>query len=878
MNRFLNKLAFLFGRRRFHAELDEEMAFHRAQMEEELKSDGMNAEAAHYAAMRQLGNAAQIKERSHEVLAFRAESVVQDVRFALRQLRRSPGFTVTAILILALGMGVSVAIFGFVDVALLRPLPYAMPDRLMSVDETTALFPRSNLSRDDYDDWKRMNRSFSALDVYSGTGYLLGTPSGAVPVAAARVSDGFFSTLGVKMMLGRGFLPGEDLPGKPKIAILTYGTWLKRFGGNADVVGRSVNLTGENYTIVGVLPRSFEFAPRRDTEFWVPLLDKPGCEQRRSCHNLFGVGRLRDGVTMLAARAEMKAIAAQLEKQYPGSNHGQGASVVPLADIIVGPVRPVLLMLLAGAGLLLLIACVNVSSLLLVRSESRRREIAVRGALGATPARLARQFITEGLLLATAGSLGGLAIGAWLMTLLARLIPQTMLTHLPFLGDVSMNAHVFLFAAIIATLAALLLAALPMLRLSFADIRDGLTEGDRGAAGRLWRRMGANLVVVELAVAVVLLASAGLLGKSFYQLLHVDDGFDTTHLATVQVMLPGNIYTKDDQKLAAYRQIEHRLGMLPGVQSVGITSDLPVQCNCDTDWIRIPGKPFHGEHNEVNERDVNPAYLSTLKARLVRGRVFTATDDANHPRVTIINQALADKYFPGEDPVGKLIGEGDLAPQSMRQVVGVVANIREGAVDDAIWPTEYFSMYRDTDSFFAVVVRTAQDEKGMLPSIVSTLHQIDPNMGVFDEKTMTQQIDSLETSLLHKFSMWLVGGFAAMALVLGVVGLYGVVAYSVSRRTREIGVRMALGAQRGTVYSMVMRQAGGLTLVGLAIGLVGSVGASLLMRKLLFGVQAWDAPTLAGVALLLGLASMAASFLPARRAASVNPMDALRAE
>ena len=878
IERFMKKLALLFRRDRFRSELNEEMAFHRAELEEELVSGGMTAEAARDAAMRQFGNATRINERSHEVVGFRVESVMQDVRFALRQLRRSPGFAIIAILILALGMGVSVAIFAFVDVALLEPLPYAAPNRLMSVDEATALLPRSDISRADYEDWKRQNRSFSSFDVYAGTGYLLHTSSGTVPVPAARVSDGFFSTLGVKPLLGRVFLPGEDLPGKPKIVILTYGTWLKRFGGRSDAVGQSVILSGDTYTIVGVLPRAFEFAPRRDSEFWIPLLEKTGCEANRYCHNLYGVGRLRDGVTMKTARAEMKAIAAQLANQYPRSNQGQTASVMPLAEIIVGPVRPILLTLLAGAGLLLLIACVNVSSLLLVRSESRRREIAVRGALGATPARLARQFITEGLLLAAAGCAGGLLTGASLMTLLAHLIPQAMLTHLPFLGDVSMNAHVMLFAVAVGLLAALLLAATPVLRLSFQDIRDGLTEGDRGAASRLWRRLGANLVVIELAVAVVLLVGAGLLGQSFYKLLHVDDGFDTTHLATVQVMAPGNIYTKDEQKLALYHEIERRLGALPGVESVGITSDLPVQCNCDTDWIRIPGKPFHGEHNEVNEREVDPAYFATLKARLQRGRGFTGTDDANHPRVTVINQALADRYFPGEDPVGKMIGEGDLATQSMRQVVGVIANVREGAMDDAVWPTEYFSMYRETDSVFSVVVRTAQDENALLLSMVSTLHQIDPNIGVFGELTMTQQIESLETSLLHRFSTWLVGGFAAMALVLGVVGLYGVVAYSLSRRTREIGVRMALGAQRSAVYSMVMRQAGRLTIVGLAVGLVSAIGTSLLMRKLLFGVQAWDVSTLVCVALVLGLASMAASFFPAHRAASVNPTEALRAE
>jgi predicted permease len=879
LQRLVKKLSILFGRGRFRSELDEEMAFHRAEAEAALVADGMTAEAAHYAAMRRFGNAARLKEQSHEVVGFRMETVIQDLRFALRQFRRSPGFAITAILVLALGMGISVAIFGFVDAALLEPLPYTAPNRLMAVDEASAAFTRSNLSRADYEDWKRMNRSLSSLEAYGGMGYLLHTGSGTEPVPAARVSDGFFSTLGVKMMLGRGFLPGEDLPGKPKIAILSYGTWLKRFGGRRDVVGQAVDLSGQAYTIVGVLPREFEFAPRRDSEFWVPLLDKNGCEQRRSCHNLFGVGRLRDGVTMEAARAEMKAIAAQLAKQYAGSNQGQSASVIPLSEIIVGDIRPILLTLLAGAGLLLLIACVNVSSLLLVRSESRRREIAVRGALGATPARLVRQFVTEALLLTGVGSAAGILVGGWLMTLLAHLLPKSMLTRLPFLGDVELNAHTMLFAAAISLLAAMLLAAAPLLRLSLRDIRDGLGDGDRSAAGLLWQRLGANLAVVELAVAVVLLVGAGLLGRSLYQLLHVENGFDTTHLATVQVMMPSNIYKDDAQKVELYREIDRRLAALPGVRSVGITSDLPVQCNCDTDWIRIAGKPFHGEHNEVNERDVSPDYLlGTLKARLLRGRVFTETDDASRPQVTVINEALAQKYFPGENPIGKMIGNGDLSQTSMRQVVGVIANVREGALDQEMWPSEYFSIYRSKDSFFSVAVRTAQDEKAMLPSVVSTLHKIDANLGVYGEMTMTDQIESTESSLLHRFSTWLVGGFAAMALVLGVVGLYGVIAYSVSRRTREIGVRMALGAQRSTVYKLVMRQAGRLTLLGLGAGLVCSIGASLLMRKLLFGVQAWDLPTLAGVTVVLGVASIAASFVPAHRAASVNPTEALRAE
>jgi predicted permease len=879
MGRFLRKLGLIFGRKRFRDELEEEMAFHRGEAEKAMIAEGMSADAARDAATRQFGNATRLREQSHEVVGFRAETIAQDVRFALRQLRQKPGFSVTSVFILALGMGVSVAIFGFVDAALLQPLPYVDANRLVDIDEMSPTTPRTNISRPDYEDWKRLNRSFSSLDVYTGMGYLWATPSGAVPVPAMRVSDGFFTTLGVKPMLGRVFLPGEDLPGKAKIVILSYGTWMKRLGGRPDVVGQSLSLSGSAYTIVGVLPREYFFGPRGNAELYVPLLDKNnGCEQRRSCHNLDGVARLRDGVTVQAAAQEMKAIAAKLEIQYPDSNHGQGAEVQPLAQFAVHSVKPVLLTLLAGAGLLLLIACVNVSSLLLVRSESRRREIAVRGALGATRVRLLRQFVTEGLLLASVGCLGAMAIALWLMKLLTSLVPQNVAASVPFLHLVGLNLHTGLFAAAIAILSASLLAITPGLRLAFQDIRAGLGEGGRGSAGRFWQRLGANLVVVELAVAVVLLVGAALLGQSFYQLLHVEDGFDITHLATVQIIVPDTTYSKDEQTIGLYREIERRLSALPGVESVGFVSMLPVQCNCNTDWIRIVGKPFHGEHNEVTEREVSPAYLATLKARLVRGRWFDENDGLNRPRVTVINEALAAKYFPGEDPIGKTIGSGDLSPKSLRQIVGVIANVREGGPDEELWPSEYFSMLREPDTFFSIVVRTAQDEGAMLPSIVGALHQIDHNLGVYGEQTMTEQIESSQSSLLHRFASWLVGGFAVVALVLGVVGLYGVVAYSVSQRTREIGVRMALGAQRGTVYRMIMQQAGWLTFTGIGVGLACAVGSSMLMRGLLFGVTAWDAPTLACVAVVLGAASLAASFLPARRAASVSPTEALRVE
>ncbi|HEX3985935.1 MAG TPA: ABC transporter permease [Acidobacteriaceae bacterium] len=876
--RWWRKLRALLRREQFGGELDEEMQFHCEEAARELEAQGMSREEARYAALRQFGNATRLRERSAEVMGFRWETVAQDVRFAVRQMGRNPGFAVTAVLMLALGMGASTAIFGFVDAALIQPLPYGQPNRLVAVDESEAVFPRSNLSRYDYEDWKRMNDTLASLDVYGGTGYLLRMGPVAEPVPAARVSAGFFHTLGVQPMLGRDFRPGEDQPGQAKIVLLPYGTWQTRFGGRRDVIGQQVSLSGDEYTIVGVLPRSFSFAPRANAEFWVPLLDRNGCETRRSCHNLDGVARLKPGVTEQAALANLKNVSARLAAEYPGSNKGQGASVEPLTELIVGKVRPILLTLLAGAGLLLLIACVNVASLLLVRAEKRRREIAVRGALGATRARLVRQFVTEGLLLAVAGCAGGLFVAGGLMTLLTHIVPKAMAEGMPFLSVAGLNAHTLLFAGGVALLAAGLLAAIPALRMQLKDLHEGLGEGARGAAGRLWRRLGANLVVVELAVAVVLLAGAGLLGKSLYRLLHVNLGFDATHLATAYVMATGPGYAKPEQQMNLYREIQRRVGALPGVTGVAITSDLPIQCNCDTDWIRIPGKPFHGEHNEVVSRDVSPDYLSLLRVKLLEGRMFTDEDNEQHPNVTIINESLAKKYFPGEDALGKQIGNTDLKPDSMREVVGVIADIREGALDDPPWPAEYLPIYHSPETNFSAAARTSGDAEALLPEMMKAMREISPNPGVYGEVTMEEQASASPTAMLHRFSTWLVGGFAAMALVLCVVGLYGVVAYSVSQRTREIGIRMALGAERAAVHRLILKEAGRLSGIGILAGLGCAVGAAVLMKSLLFGVAAWDVPTLAAVAAVLGVSALVASYLPARRAAGVNPVEALRSE
>src|SRR6202012_4386499 len=464
------------------------------------------------------------------------------------------------------------------------------------------------------------------------------------------------------------------------------------------------------------------------------------CDLRRSCHGMYGVGRLKDGVTVAQAQDAMSAIAKQLERMYPGSNHGQGAAILSLAEAIVGTVRPILLVLLAGAGLLLLIACVNVSSLLLVRAESRRREMAVRGALGASPMRLVRQFLTEGVALVAIGSVLGLGVSLGVMQVLLRSIPKQGMEQMPYLEGLGLNPHVVLFTLAIAVVATVLFAVTPLVRLPTRELHDGLSEGGRGAAGTLWRKLGSNLVVAELAIAMVLLAGAGLLGKSLYRLLHVELGFTPDHLATFEISASRAVYNKDETIRRLDRSIVDRLNAVPGVESGGLTSDQPVGFNGDTDWLRFEGHPYNGEHNESLERDVSPAYFKTIQAKLLQGRDFTPADDATHPKVAIINEALAQKYFHGEDPVGKRVGNGDLTPDSMKTIVGVVDNFREGPLDEEIWPAIYYPMFQSPDNFVGAIVRTKGSEAAMLSVLAAAVRGIDRDLGVTDQTTMNLRI------------------------------------------------------------------------------------------------------------------------------------------
>jgi macrolide transport system ATP-binding/permease protein len=867
----------LFSRNAMADEIDAELESHIEMRTEDNIAAGMSPEEARREAHIRFGNHTSTKERVTGMdSALVLESIVLDFRFAGRQLLKNPGFALTAILVLALGVGATVAIFAFVDAALIKPLPYEDPTGLVSLYESMATCPRCNISYLDYLDWKRNSKSFQSLEAWGYSNFQLSGASGAERVPGVRVSGGFFRTLGVTPILGRDFTPEEDTPAAPRTVLLSYATWEKRFGGNKDVLGQSITLSDISYTIIGVLPKEFHFAPRGSAELWTTLHDPDSCQTRRACHSLFGIARLKDGISLQAAAAEISSITKQLEKQYPDSNRDETSLVMTLSEAIVGDIRPILLMLLVGAGLLLLIASVNVSSLLLVRAESRRREMAVRCALGASTARLLRQFAIEGFLLVSAATTLGLAL-AWLgIHFLPRIVPNQVLTGMPYLQQLGLNSNLLFFSGILTILALILFSVTPALTLTSRNARADLAEGSRGSAGTLWHRLGTKLVVAELAIAMVLLVGAGLLGKSLYKLLRVDIGMQPDHLATLLVSTT-KAYSEDQQEIDLEREIMRRMSALPGVKSVAISHELPVGSWDMTTRIRVVGRPWNGERNEVPERDVSPEYFATIGASLLRGRYFSeAENDPKKPRTAIVNETFAKLYFPGEDPIGKKIAY--VLSKDSIEIVGVVEDIKEGELDTTNRPIMYIPFNQNMWAAFNLIVRTSQAEQSMLPAMAATIHQIDPEIATSNAATMNELIADSQPAYIHRASASLVGGFAALAMVLGVVGLYGVIAYSVNQRSREIGIRMALGAQRAGVYRLILREAGALVALGIVMGLSCSIAATSLIQKFLFGLQPWDPATLIVVSTSLAVVGMLASFVPARRAASVNPVEALRAE
>jgi predicted permease len=884
----------LFRRDQVERDLEDEFRDHLERRIEAGIAQGMTPEDARYAALRSLGGVEQRKEECRDMRHVTAiEHRLQDFRFAVRQLLRYRGFTCAAVAVLTLGIAASVAIFGFVDATLIRPLPYREPSRLVTVFGTRPdLAPsrtRGNVSYLDFLDWQeRSTRAFRSLAAYDvRAGFTLITPEGPERVSGLRVSSGFFHTLGVSPLLGREFRRDEEGPSAPPTLVLSYNAWQTRFDGSPDVLGRTVTLQtpwlsdGQPHVVIGVLPPDFHFTMAERADFWATIRGAPGCWGGRSCRSLEVVARLADNASAQMASVNMTAVLEQLQREYPDDHrHAETAKLVPLSDVMLGNVRPVLLMLLSGAGLLLVIACINVVSLLLARTDSRTREIAVRTALGASSARLVLQFATEAVALTAVAAVLGLVLASSGIRFLTSLLNAEMINRMPYLQGIGLNLRLVVFACVVSASAALVFALTPLLRLSISNMRSGLNEGARGSAGRSWRRFGAHLVVAELAVTVLLLVSAGLLGKSLYQLLHVDTGINTQNLAAVSVTPvsagTGSAGADGEPRGALARSVAERIGTLPGVESVGYADLLPLGpglAPASTFWI-----VGHAEDQQLSEdwpvRRVSAGYFSALQATLVRGRYFTEEEVAAVRPVVIIDETAARRYFPGEDPRGRSIAFGS-ASSPAREIVGIVADIRDGPPEIPAHPSAYIPF---DGAGFSLVIRTRQAEQTLFPSFVAAIHEIRPDALIGGLSTITERMNRLPSVSLNRSSAWLVGGFAGMALILSIVGLYGVVAYSVSQRAREIGIRMALGAERRSVYRLVLGETTWLVAVGISLGAIGAVTAATLMRHLLFDVQPWDPPTLVAAASLLTISALLASYVPARRAAAVNPVEVLRAE
>ena len=807
------------------------------------------------------------------------DGFLQDIQYGVRVLLRRPSFTIVALLVLTLAIGANVTIFTFIDTALLRPLPYRNPEQLVKIWDSrqSEVYSRFEASYPDYLDWKQQNQAFTSLAAYSGggNGILAGT-NGPQMIPVGRVSDNFFQTLGVSPLLGRAFQNGEDLASSPRYAVLSYGFWQRRFGGSPDILGQSLTINSTPRTIIGVLPKSFHFAPIGEADVYLTLHATGGLQTRRNLHWLHPFGRLKPGVSLEQAQGMMNALAATLEKQYPDSNKELRTVVVPLTELITGQIKPILMVLLAAVGLLLLIACANIANLLLARLTTRTKEFAIRSALGARRWRVIRQLIVEGTLLAAAGTAAGILFALIATRWMIHTLPKQALQSMPYLKDASVEPRILLFAAGVGLLTALLFSLPPALRLS-APLNNALKEGGQESVAVSWRRVGSMLVVAEVAISAVLLLGSGLLLKSLYKLLTVDTGFNVSRLTTFYVFPDSRRYDEDPQANLLHDKLLDAIRAVPGVSNVGVTSTPPV-VGGNTSLFRVVGAPQTPLPYEANSRDIDPGYFSTLQAKLKAGRYFDERDNVDAPKVVIINETLAKIAFGTDDPVGKQIVFTYSPQEKPRQVVGVVSDVHEGELTVAEKPAIYAPFAQGPNNIFAVVVRSDLDQAALRQALESAVHQVDPGIVLFQMQTMEDLIAQSPAAVMHRYPAWLVSIFGVSALLLGLVGLYGVVSYSVSQRTREIGVRMALGAPRSKVLRLILGNGMRLAVIGIAAGTVAGVLAGYSLRSVLFGVRPWDIATLAVVAGILTAVCVLASYVPAFRASRLDPVKALRYE
>jgi putative ABC transport system permease protein len=801
--------------------------------------------------------------------------LIQDFRYAARLLLRSPGFTFVAVAALALGIGANTAIFSVVDTLLLRPLPYADADKLAVVWEHNLPRDRKNnvVSPGNFIHWRELNQSFKELSAVSMTFRTTLTGAGdATELPVQYISGTLFGVLGVRPAIGRDFTAQEDAPGVGVVTISDR-LWRQRFGGDPSIVNRNILLDGRPNLVVGVMPPGFSILDK-SVDVWSTVGFGPAARTPRG-RWICVVGRVKDGVSMAQAQQDMARVHTELARRFPAFNTGWTANVVPLRQQLTGEVRPALWVMLGAVGFVLLIACANVGNLVLARATARQRELAVRAALGAGRGRLIRQMLAESVLLSLIGATTGLVLAWWAMIALRT----TVADRLPIarLEQVGIDGKVLLFTVAAALVSAFIFGLAPALTSAGAKLTDTLKDGGRSGSAARGARVRSAFVVVEMALALVLLVGAGLLLRSFVTLLRVDPGFDPSRTMTVKVSIPQSKYTNAAQQQAFFNQLFERLDALPGVTSAGGTSFLPMNGLGAATGFEIVGrpKPEAGQEPVTDVRVITHNYFKAMGVPLLRGRAFDARDTGTRIRRVIVNQTLANKYFPGEDPIGKsiVVSWNDAGPD---EIVGIVGDVRQQDLETEPRATIYWPPSRFTYPFMTIAIRTAADPRGVVSPAIAALHEMDPNVAAADVRTMEEVIDISVAQ--RRLTMLLLSIFAGLALVLAAVGIYGVIGYSVSQRTQEIGIRMALGAPRATVLRMVVGQAMALALVGVAVGAVGAWLLSRLMQKLLFGVTASDPMTFVAVSTLLALVAALAASIPGLRATRVDPVIALRAE
>ncbi len=878
-----------FHRSRAELDLDDELQVHLSNRADDLERSGLPRHEAERQARIEFGGYQHFKEECREAMGTHfIETVRQDLGFGLRMLRHSPGFTAVAVLTLALGIGANTAVFSVVYTALLRPLPYADAGRLITLGE---IRPRQelsapldasswNVSYPDYLDWKRQSRAFQSIAGFSGDGFTLRGAGEPQMVFASQVTPNFFSTLGVKVYLGRDFAAGEDDRAGPHVAILNYGFWMRQFGADPGVVGRSVQLDDNIVTIVGVLPREFQFAPQGGGELWVPLHLGNAFATRRNLRWMRAIGKLAPGTSAAQARGEMQAISAGLAAAYPQQNGAIEVVMVPLRDRIIGQVRPLLLVLFGAVAFVLLIACANVANLLMVRAAGRRREFAIRSAIGARRSRLVSQLLAESWLLAVAGSAMGFLLGQWGTSLLVAAMPQAQLDAMPYLRDARANLPALAFFCAAAVLTGLAFGLAPALQTSQSRAADVLRQESRSSPSGARKRLRDILVTAEIAISLVLLVGAGLMLQSLLALLHRNPGFDTRGLLTFSLSLPPTAYPDDAAAVRFDREFSDRVCNLPGIQGIGSISTVPLTGGGSTARFLLEGRPMSvGQENEAFIRTVSTGYFQMMKIPLLAGRFFEdSKDGADRPKHVVVNQAWARRYLPGENAVGKRFRFTFSPDQPWREIVGVVANTADASLDSGDQPSMFTPFPQMPFPFLSYIVRAAGSPAAALAPIRDALHHQDPQLVLAQPLTMDEIIDQSPSVFLRRYPSFLIGSFAVLALILAMVGLYGLISYSVSQRAKEMGIRIALGAGQGDVIRLVLGEGARLVLIGIATGLAAALAVTQLIRGLLFGVRAFEPLTFAAVAILLAAVAAAACYIPARRAMRTDPMIALRYE